>query len=72
MDNVNTLINIKEVIVWVLAVFAFLKATSSFLDFVSEKTKTNVDNKVALYLGKGLGLLGKLIDFVTANTKPKV
>ena len=60
-----------EFIAWTLAVFGLLKALSSFLIFVSEKTSNTWDNKVSDVVSKGLSLISKVIDFFTANTKPK-
>ena len=58
-----------EIVGWVLAVFAFLNATSTLLNFVSEKTKTKADDKIAGYFAKGLGYASKLIDLFIAKKK---
>jgi len=63
--------NNAEIILWVLASFAALKSLATFANFVAEKTSNKTDDKVVLYLSKGLSAVGKIIDLFTANTRPK-
>ena len=64
MENVS-------IIAWVLATFALLKSVSTFLNFLSKKTANKSDDAIAGYLSTGLGYGSKLLDLVTANTRPK-
>lgn len=61
----------SQTVLWVLASIAFLKALSTFANFVSGKTKNKTDDKIAKYLGLGIGFLGKIIDQVIGNSRPK-
>lgn len=67
MDNALTL----EVLAWVFASFATAKALSDFLLFIAKKTKTEKDDKVANGFAKGLNFLSKILDYFSANTRPK-
>jgi len=58
-----------EIIGWVLGTFAFLKASSTFLKFVAEKTKNKWDNKLSKGLAWVVGLAGKIIDQLIGNSR---
>ncbi len=59
------------IIAWVMAVFALLTSVSKFLTFVAAKTKNTKDDTYIGYFSKALEGLAKLIDYLTANTRPK-
>ena len=60
-----------EALAWTLAAFGLLKGMSGFFDFISQKTKNKTDDKIAKFIGVGAGWMSKVIDFFTANSKPK-
>ncbi len=50
---------------------ASLVAIGAFLDKVKDRTATDLDNKLSLYLHKAVTFLGKVIDFATGNKEHK-
>ena len=60
-----------EILAWVGASLALLKALSAFFTFVAKKTANTWDNKVATAFAKLILFLSWLIDAISGNSKPK-
>lgn len=60
-----------DVVGMVLAVLALMSGLSKFLEFVKDKTSTQLDNKMYEYLNKGISLIQKLLDLFMGNPKHK-
>lgn len=60
-----------QILAWTFAGLAAVKGLSDFLNFVSKKTKTKTDDKIANYLAKGIGFVSKLLDYISANSRSK-
>lgn len=55
----------------VTAVNLLLSGVSSFLDFVKDKTPTEIDNKIAVWVHKAVDVSKAIIDFLSANRQHK-
>lgn len=60
-----------KIIIWTLLIFGVLKALSELFNKIAEATEAKWDNKAALYFGKFIGFMSKIIDFFTANSRSK-
>lgn len=60
-----------DVVGMVLAVLALMSGLSKFLEFVKDKTSTQMDNKMYEYLNKGISMIQKLLDLFMGNPKHK-
>ena len=60
-----------QIAAWMFASLGMVKALSDFLNFVSKKTRNKTDDKIAGVLSKGLGFFSKILDYFTANSRPK-
>ena len=58
-----------QVLTYVVAFNVILTGLKQGLDLIKDKTATQADNKLADFLGKIVGLLGKLVDAVGFNPK---
>ena len=48
-----------------------LVAVAKALDGIKDLTSTSLDNSISGWLNKASSVLGKLVEFVSANTLPK-
>jgi hypothetical protein len=62
---------LAQILAWVFAGLTLVKALADFLTFVASKTATEKDDKVANTISKGISFLGKLLDYISANSRPK-
>lgn len=76
MDWIKSLIsgeagNAAQVISIIVIANGVLSGIRVALDAVKDKTDSKIDNKIAKYLGIGLGYSSKLIDFLQGNVSHK-
>jgi hypothetical protein len=57
----------SQLLVFVVGLNVFLTCVSQFLDWLQDKTSSDVDNKVNSVLKTVLGWLKTIIDFISAN-----
>jgi hypothetical protein len=62
---------IYQILLYVLAVNVLLTGIYNALEYIKDKTKTEVDNKLYAFLGKVITIVQKLIDAVGFNPKHK-
>lgn len=62
---------VAQVLSIVVIVNVCLTAIRSVLDAIKDKTKSDVDNKIASWLSVGLGWVSTLIDWLSANKEHK-
>jgi len=60
-----------KILAWVVAVNLLLGGLAAALAKVKDMTATTVDNSLYDWISKIAGLLTRLLDFATANTRPK-
>ena len=60
-----------DIILLVGLVFAIVKAISDLLNYISKLTASSADDKAAGIFSKIVGFVGSILDYLTANSRPK-
>lgn len=63
--------NLMLIVASVIAVNALLSGLKVAVDAIKDLTQSELDNKVSAFLGSFLGILGKIVDWASANVKHK-
>jgi hypothetical protein len=67
LDGTNTI----EIIAWTFAVLATVKSLADLFAFIAAKTASTKDDAISGTINKCIGFLGKLLDYISANSRPK-
>jgi len=71
MDAIKEILEKWDLIALIIAVNVFLGGLAQLFRWVSTKTKTTWDDKVAGYLGIASDWVAKVIDWLNGNTEHK-
>lgn len=62
---------IALIVACVVGLNIVLTAVGAALNGIKDKTESKVDDNIALWIGKITGVVGKIVEFISANTAKK-